>query len=228
MLLHGSRCECSGRIYRVGYRGVSLPGLLPADEPAYLKPDITPKEIHGNKYYCVCIGHKLLFKDYFFSVDFCGLVFEAAAAGGFPALTKVNGIATEQSGDVGTDDGFIVMGVAVVDLQRRYGGVPLLPEHGGGEDAPGLDLLNVVPGDRKGDVDFHSEALLFCQLLLDWYFVCNSVDGDIATKPKILSMAKKVSIRTLYRRADNGAFCTKKYAESHPKTTVKETRKTTK
>ena len=38
----------------------------------------------------------------------------------------------------------------------------------------------------------------------------------------------KTTTRTAYRRADNGHYCTKKYAESHPKTTIKETRKTTK
>lgn len=161
MLLHGFRCECSGRIYRVECRGVSLPGLLPADEPAYLKPDITPKEIHGDKYYCVCIGHNLLFKDYFFSVDFCGLVFEAAAAGGFPVLTKVDGIATEQGGDVAPH----VFGIGCFGvgryLQRRYGGVPLLLENGGDEDAPGLDFFDVVPGDGKGDVDFHCAPPFF-------------------------------------------------------------------
>jgi hypothetical protein len=31
--------------------------------------------------------------------------------------------------------------------------------------------------------------------------------------------------KTSYRRADSGQYTTKKYAESHPKTTVKETQK---
>jgi hypothetical protein len=38
-------------------------------------------------------------------------------------------------------------------------------------------------------------------------------------------MAKKTSPqRELHRRADNGQFTTKEYAEKHPKTTVKEHR----
>ena len=41
-------------------------------------------------------------------------------------------------------------------------------------------------------------------------------------------MGKKMTVRTAYRRADNGEYCTKQYATKHPKTTIKETRKTTK
>ncbi|MBB6001431.1 hypothetical protein HNP25_000070 [Arcicella rosea] len=38
-------------------------------------------------------------------------------------------------------------------------------------------------------------------------------------------MTKKTTVTTNYRRADNGQYTTKKYAENHPKTTVKETDK---
>ena len=36
-------------------------------------------------------------------------------------------------------------------------------------------------------------------------------------------MVKKRRTRTIHRRADTGQFCTKKYAEEHANTTVKET-----
>jgi len=37
--------------------------------------------------------------------------------------------------------------------------------------------------------------------------------------------AKKPSKGSDYRRADNGQYTTEKYADKHPKTTIKETRK---
>ena len=46
-------------------------------------------------------------------VDFGGGVFEEAAAGFLPAVEEEDGVATEQGGDVGSDDGFVVVGVGV-------------------------------------------------------------------------------------------------------------------
>ena len=38
-------------------------------------------------------------------------------------------------------------------------------------------------------------------------------------------MAKQPKIQTDFRRADNGRYTTEKFADKHPKITIKETRK---
>ena len=111
-------------------------------------------------------------------VDFGGGVFEEAAAGFLPAVEEEDGVATEQGGDVGSDDGFVVVGVGVVDCKGGYGGVAFFLQHGGGECDCGLDLLDVVPGDGEGDVGFHGWWCLMS--LFAKAIVTHAACGDVA------------------------------------------------